>query len=69
MEELSTLMWNYQATLCAVTNKTPFSLMFEFEVVVPTEIDLPSFRIGNFLAVENDEALKQELNLVEEKRY
>ena len=35
--------------------------------MVPTEIGLPSFRTDNFQAAENDEVLRQGLDLVEEK--
>ena len=68
VEELLILMWAYRTTPWAPTGKTPFSLTFEFEAVVPIEVDLPFFRTGNFQATENDEVQRQELDLVKEKQ-
>ena len=66
-KELPKLMWAYRTTLQAPTGETPFLLTFRFEVVAPTKHDLPSFRTGNFQATENDEVLRQGLDLVEKK--
>ena len=61
-------MWAYRIVPRGPTGETPFSLTFGFEAVIPTEIGLPSFKTGNFQAVENDEVLRQELDLVKENR-
>ena len=67
-DELPTLMWAYRTTPRATTDDTPFSLTYGFEAVVPTEIGLPTYRVANYDDQGNEEALRVELDLVEEKR-
>ena len=43
-------------------------LTYGFEAVVLTEIGLPTYRVENCNDLENEEALRAELDLVEEKR-
>ena len=61
-------MWAYWTIPRATTGETPFSLTYGFDVVVPTEIGLPTYRVANYDDRENEEALRAELVLVEEKR-
>ena len=68
MEELSSLLWAYCTTPRASIGETPFSLMFGFEAVVPTELDLASYRVSNYNGQKIEGALRANLNLVEEKR-
>ena len=67
-DELPTLMWAYQTTPRVTTGETLFSLTYGFEAVVPTEIGLPTYRVANYDDRGNEEALRAELDLVEEKR-
>ena len=66
--ELLTLMWAYWTTPRATTGETPFLLTYGFEAVVPTEMGLPTYRVANYDDQGNEEALRAELDLVEEKR-
>ncbi|GJT65920.1 reverse transcriptase domain-containing protein [Tanacetum coccineum] len=47
---------------------TPFSLTYRTEVVIPAEIGMPTFRKAEVDMAKNDEALKINLELLEEKR-
>nr|GFA01141.1 reverse transcriptase domain-containing protein [Tanacetum cinerariifolium] len=47
---------------------TPFSLTYGTKVVIPVEIGMPTLRIAKIDMVQNDEALKINLDLLEERR-
>ncbi|GKD05074.1 hypothetical protein Tco_1180048 [Tanacetum coccineum] len=47
---------------------TPFSLTYETEAVIPTEIRMPTYRTTVVDAVHNDEELWLNLDLLEERR-
>ena len=44
MEELPGVLWAYRTTARRPTGVSPFALTYEMEVVIPTEIDLPTVR-------------------------
>ena len=48
------------------TGKTPFRLTYENEAVIPAEIRLTSYRVDNHDETRNDEAIRLQLNLVDE---
>lgn len=50
------------------TGETPFILVFGTEVVIPVEIGMTTYRIVNFDSGKNEESLRNNLNLLEEKR-
>ena len=41
VEELPNVWWAYRTTPRKATNKTPYALAFEFEVIIPLEVDFP----------------------------
>ncbi|GKA97004.1 hypothetical protein Tco_0824898 [Tanacetum coccineum] len=47
---------------------TPFSLTYGTEVVIPAEIGMPTLRTSKVDVVQNDEALRINLDLLEEIR-
>ena len=47
-EELQTLLWAYRTTPRATTGETPFLLTYGFEAMVPTEVEIPSYRVANY---------------------
>nr|GFC46360.1 hypothetical protein [Tanacetum cinerariifolium] len=47
---------------------TPFSLTYGTEAVIPTEIGIPTYRIAAVDVVSNDEELRLNLDLLEERR-
>ncbi|GJS88809.1 reverse transcriptase domain-containing protein [Tanacetum coccineum] len=57
------------ATMIKSSNgDTPFSLTYGTEVVIPAEIEMPTFRTAEVDIAENDEALEINLDLIKEKR-
>nr|GEX08077.1 reverse transcriptase domain-containing protein [Tanacetum cinerariifolium] len=47
---------------------TPFSLTYGTEAVIPTEIGMPTYRTAAVDVVSNDEELRLNLDLLEERR-
>lgn len=69
VEELHSVLWAYQITPHSTMGETPFRLTYKTEAVIPMEIREPSRRTESPLDKEkNDEALREELDLVEEIR-
>ncbi|MCI66857.1 gypsy retrotransposon integrase-like protein, partial [Trifolium medium] len=63
------VLWAYRTTPHSTTGETPFQLVYGTEAVIPVEIGEPSRRTEQSLDEElNDEALREELDLVEENR-
>ncbi|VFQ94930.1 unnamed protein product [Cuscuta campestris] len=48
--------------------ETPFALMYGFEARAPAETSLLSYRVEMFDAQENEESLRAELHLIDERR-
>ena len=48
------------------TGETPFWLAYESETVIPAEIGLTSYRVGNHDESKNDETMRLQLDLVDE---
>ena len=46
-EELPSVLWAYRTTTRMPTGKTPFRLAYRSEAVIPAEVGLISFRVGN----------------------
>ena len=68
VEELPHVLWTYQTTPRKSTGKTPFSLTYGAEAVIPLENGFPTMRTSTFTSNGNDELLKKNLELVEEWR-
>ncbi|KAK2374246.1 protein NYNRIN [Trifolium repens] len=69
VEELWSVLWAYRTTPHSTTGETPFRLTYGTEAVIPVEIGDLSWRTTQPLSEEtNDEALREELDLVEELR-
>ena len=67
-DELPMVLWAYRTTARNATGETPFALAFGVEAVVPIEIKLPTLRIEEYDEAANDDAIRLELDLVDEKR-
>ena len=68
VEYLPEVLWAYKTTQKSATRETPFALAFGTEAVAPVEVGIKSPRI-EFASVEhNDEALRLNLELLDEKR-
>src|SRR3954469_11348628 len=69
VEELHSVLWAYKTTPHSSTGETPFRLTYGTEAVIPVEIREPSRRTESPLDEElNDEAMREELDMVEEIR-
>ena len=67
-EELPSILWAYRTTTRTPTRETLFRLAYRNEAVIPTEVGLTSYRVHNHDESKNDEAIRLQLNLVDEVR-
>ena len=67
-DELPFVLWAYRTTARNATGETPFSLAYGVEAVVPIETEIPTFRVDTFDEADNNEAMRLELDLIDEKR-
>ena len=68
VEYLLEVLWAYRTTRKSATKETPFALAFGTEAVAPVEIGLKSPRIELASVEHNEEALRLNLDLLDEKR-
>ncbi|GJX61608.1 reverse transcriptase domain-containing protein [Tanacetum coccineum] len=68
IEELPHVLWAHRTMIKSSHGDTPFSLTYYTEAVIPTEIGMPTYRIAKVDIVLNDEELRLNLDLLEEKR-
>ncbi|XP_071708336.1 uncharacterized protein [Rutidosis leptorrhynchoides] len=68
IDELPNVLWAHRTTPKGATNETPFSLVYGSEAVIPAEINVLTMRIASFDESSNSEELRENLNLVEERR-
>ena len=68
MEELPHVLWTYRTTPRRSTGETPFSMTYRAEAVIPLETGFPTLKTNLFNPSDNDEHLKRNLDLIEEKR-
>ena len=68
VEELPHVLWTYRTTPHRSTGKTPFSMTYEAETVIPLETSFPMLKTSSFCPSSNNELLKKSLDLIEERR-
>ena len=68
VSELPNVLWAYQTTPRKATNETPFSLAFDFEVVISLEVGLPIVRTEAYDEINNSKVLARDLDLANERR-
>ncbi|VFQ98999.1 unnamed protein product [Cuscuta campestris] len=68
VEEVPYILWTYRTTPRKATGETPFSLTYGFEARAPAETSLLSHRVETFDAQGNEENLRAELHLIDERR-
>ena len=67
-EELPSVLWAYRTTTRTPTRETPFRLTYGNEAVIPAKIELTSYKVDNHNEARNDEALRFQLDLIDEVR-
>ena len=68
VEYLLEVLWAYRTTCKSATQETPFALAFSTEAVARVEVGVRSPRIEFASTERNEEALRLNLDLLEEKR-
>ena len=68
VKELPHVLWTYRTAPRRSIGKTPFSMTYGVEVVIPLETGFPTTRTSSFNPKDNDEQLMRNLDLIEEKR-
>ena len=65
-DELSSVLWAYRTTTRTLTGETLFRLAYESKAVIPAKVGLTSYRVENYDKNKNDEAIRLQLDLVDE---
>nr|GEW43622.1 reverse transcriptase domain-containing protein [Tanacetum cinerariifolium] len=68
VEELPHVLWAHRTMIKSSHGDTTFSLTYGTEAVIPTEIGMPTYRTATVDVVNNDEELRLNLDLLEERR-
>ncbi|GKA88111.1 reverse transcriptase domain-containing protein [Tanacetum coccineum] len=68
IEELPHVLWAHRTIIKSSHGDTPFSLTYGTEAVIPAEIGMPTYRTAVVEAAHNDEELRLNLDLLEERR-
>nr|GEZ37097.1 reverse transcriptase domain-containing protein [Tanacetum cinerariifolium] len=68
VEELPHVLWAHRTMIKSSHGDTHFSLTYGTEAVIPTEIGMPTYRTAAVDVVSNDEELRLNLDLLEERR-
>nr|GEU82006.1 reverse transcriptase domain-containing protein [Tanacetum cinerariifolium] len=68
VEELPHVFWAHRTMVKSSHDDTPFSLTYGTEAVIPAEIGMPTYRTTAVDVVNNDEELRLNLDLLEERR-
>ena len=68
LEELPSKLWAYRTTVRTPTGETPFRLTYKSEAVIPAEVGIISYRVHNHDENRNDEAMRLQLDLMDELR-
>ena len=68
VEELPHVFWTYRTTPRKPTGETLFSMTYGAEALILLESGLPTMRSSTFTSDGNNELLKRNLDLIEERR-
>ena len=68
VEELPHVLWTYRTTPRKSIGETPFSMTYGAEAVFPLENGFSTMRSSAFTSDGNDDLLKRNLDLIEERR-
>ncbi|XP_073064122.1 uncharacterized protein [Primulina eburnea] len=68
VEELPSALWAYRTTPRTSIGESPFNLAYGVEAIAPAEIGETSLRVKQYKQLENDQALRASLDLIDELR-
>ncbi|GKE72033.1 reverse transcriptase domain-containing protein [Tanacetum coccineum] len=68
VDELPNVKWAHQTSLKQSNRETPFTLTYDSEDVMPAEIGMPTYRTMMIREEFNDEELRLNLDLLQERR-
>ena len=68
LEELPSILWAYRTIARTPIGETLFRLTYESEAVILDKIGLTSYRVDSHDERKNDEAMRLQLDLVDEVR-
>nr|GEW96214.1 reverse transcriptase domain-containing protein [Tanacetum cinerariifolium] len=68
VEELPHVLWAHRTMIKSSHGNTPFLFTYGTEAVIPAEIGMPTYRTAAVDVVHNDEELRLNLDLLEERR-
>ena len=66
--ELPSVLWAYRTTARTPTGETSFRLAYGAYAVIPIEVGLTSYRVENYTKDKNEEAMRLQLDLLDEVR-
>ena len=67
-DKLPSVLWAYRIIARTPTGETPFQLAYGSDAVIPAEVGLTSYRVENYDKDKNEEAMRLQLDLVDEAR-
>jgi len=67
-DELPSVLWAYRTTARTPTGETLFQLAYGSKAVIPAEMRLTNYRIGNYDESKNEEAMHLQLDLADKVR-
>ena len=68
VKELPHVLWAYRTTPRRSIGETPFAMTYEAEAMIPLEENFPTLRTNSFTPSDNDELLRESLDLIEGRR-
>lgn len=68
VNELSGILWALRTTHNFATKDTPITLAFGHEALIPAKIGVNTLKVFRYDTDDNDERLKENLDLIEEIR-
>ncbi|GJT61802.1 reverse transcriptase domain-containing protein [Tanacetum coccineum] len=68
IEEIPHVLWVHRTMIKSSNGDTPFSLTYGTEAVIPAEIGMPTYRTATVDIVRNDDEIRLNLDLLEERR-
>ncbi|GKB49611.1 reverse transcriptase domain-containing protein [Tanacetum coccineum] len=68
VDKLPNILWAHRTMLKTSNGETPFSLIYRSEAVIPAEIGIPTYRTIQWNEAQNEEEMRLNLDLVQERR-